>query len=123
MTAEASDDRGVAIVWALALVSLLLLVGLACAGVAAQAVARQRAATVADLAALAAVQAIVDPCAKAASTAAANGMSLTACAQEGTDVVIEVSSAAPETTVRLLALLGRPAADVRSSARAGEPSP
>ena len=121
MTAWRRDDRGVAVVWALALVSVLMLVGLASSGVAAQAVARQRVAAVADIAALAAAQALVEPCGRAARVAGDNGLALTQCEPDGVDVVVEVSAPAPAIVVRLLGFLGRPAEDVREVARAGAP--
>jgi uncharacterized membrane protein len=85
------------------------------------AVARQRVATVADVAALAGAQAIADPCASAGASATANGMALVACVVDGADVMVEVSAAAPPVARRLLALLGHAAPDVTMSARAGSP--
>jgi secretion/DNA translocation related TadE-like protein len=111
-----------AVVWALTLVSVLLLVGLVSSGVAALAVARQRTTSVADIASLAAAQALVDPCGRAADVADQNGMTLTQCTLDGWDVVVQVSAPAPEVVVRLLAFLGRPAGEVQGAARAGAPS-
>ena len=121
VTGRGAGDRGVAVVWSLALVSGLLVIGLASAGVGALAVARQRAATVADIAALAAAQALADPCGEATRVAAENQMSITACAADGEDMVVEVSAPPPATAIRLLSFLGRPAEDVRALARAGPP--
>jgi secretion/DNA translocation related TadE-like protein len=114
-------DRGAATVWALALMSVVLLAGLVAATVGSLAVTRQRAATVADVAALAGAQAIGDPCASADASTAANGMALVSCVVDGTDVVVQVSAAAPAVARRLLAMLGRVAPDVTVTARAGAP--
>ena len=114
-------EDGAAIIWALALVNLLLLTGLAVAGVTAQVVARQRAAAVADIAALVAAQADGSGCAHASDSARANAMELTACVTDGADVVVTVAAPAPAVVARLLGLLGRPAASVTASARAGPP--
>ena len=123
MTVPHRDDRGVAVVWALTLVSLLLLVGVVSSGVAALAVARQRVAAVADIAALAAAQALWDPCGRAAHVAGQNAMAVVACSPDGIDVVVEVSAPAPAMVIRLLGVLGRPVGDVRATARAGAPTP
>lgn len=114
-------DSGAAMVWSLALTSLLLTAGLAAAGVGALAVTRQRVATVADIAALAGAQAVVDQCGTAVASVEANGMAAVSCALDGDDVVVEVSAAAPAVVHRLLGMLGRSAAEVRASARAGPP--
>lgn len=121
MTTWRSEDRGMAVVWSLALVNVLLLAGFASSAVAALAVARQRAAAVADIAALSAAQALADPCGRAAQVAGENGMALTRCEPDGVDAVVQVSAPAPAIVVRLLGFLGRPADDVRASARAGAP--
>ena len=106
-TSASADEGGAAVVWSLALVSLLLTVGLVTMALAAQVLARQRAATAADVAALVAAQALDDPCGSAGASAAANGPSLTACGQDGLDVVVEVTMPAPAVVARLLTLLGR----------------
>jgi secretion/DNA translocation related TadE-like protein len=114
-------DEGAATIWSLALVNLLLLVGLVTAGIAGQAVTRQRAAAVADIAALAGAQSLSDPCAAAGGSAAANGMELATCASDGIDVVVDVRVAAPAIVARLLAFLGREAQPITARARAGAP--
>jgi secretion/DNA translocation related TadE-like protein len=116
-------DRGAASVWSLALVQLLLLVALVCAGVASQVLTRQNATTVADLASLAAAQAVDDPCGQAGRVAAANEMSLMGCHADGADVVVEVAASPSPLVRRLFALLGRDAVQVTVAARAGPPSP
>ena len=107
--------------WSLALVNVLLLVGLGAAAVGALAVTRQRAATVADVAAVAGAQALVDPCADAVAIVEANGMAAVACQLDGADVVVEVRAEAPPVVSRLLGLLGRSVPEVRATARAGPP--
>lgn len=119
---EERDERGAAIVWALALVWVLLLVGFAAAGVTAQTIARQRAATAADIAALAGAQGLGDPCVFAERSARANGMALASCTIEGSDVTVEVTAPPPAVVGRLLAVLGRDAPPVSATARAGPPS-
>ena len=120
---DEARETGAAVVWALALVSVLLLVGLVSAAATAQVIARQRAATVADIAALAGAQASGDPCAAAEESAQANGMQLAECTVEGMDVVVDVASTPPAVVTRLLGFLGRVAMPVRESARAGPPTP
>ncbi len=114
-------ERGAATVWSLALVTVLLVFGLAAAAVGALAVTRQRAATVADVAAVTGAQALVDPCTEATAIVEANGMVVVACGFDGADVVVDVSTPAPPVVHRLLALLGRGVPEVRASARAGPP--
>lgn len=117
----ALSDRGAAIVWALALVSVILLAGLLGGAVAEESVVRQRTATAADLSVLAAAQAVGDACAAAAATAAANGVSLATCTFDGADAVVEVRRPPPALVSRLLALLGHRPVDVTATARAGPP--
>lgn len=90
-------ERGSASVWVLALAGVLAVVGLAAVLVAMAVVARHRATTAADLAALAgaggAVEGEADPCAGAAAVAAANGARLRACSVDAAavaDVVVGV---------------------------------
>ena len=116
-----ADDRGAATVLALALVHVLLMLGMVGAVIGAMAVTRARVAAVADLAALAAAQSYGDPCTGARSVAKANGMVAASCTNDGTDLVVEVTAAAPEAVARLLAVLGRDAAPVTARARAGMP--
>ena len=114
-------ERGAATVWSLALVNVLLLVGLGAAAVGALAVTRQRAATVADVAALAGAQAVLDPCADAVAIVEANGMAAVSCELDAADVLVEVRAEASPVVSRLFALLGRTVPEVRASARAGPP--
>lgn len=130
MTSPASRggcDRGAATVWALALASVLLLAGLITLAAVEQGLARQRAATAADLAAIAGAQALADPCGRAQASAEANGAVLTGCRVEPTvgevaaDVFVDVQMAPPALVVRLLDLLGRSAHPISATARAGPP--
>lgn len=96
-----SGEAGAGSVLVLSVTALLLLVAMTAAAVAAVAVARQRAAAVADLAALAAAQHALDgqpaACSWAARTAAADGGRLRSCLLDGdvADVVAEVRPAGP----------------------------
>jgi len=90
------SDSGVAAVLILALASVLALVGALTTSLAAVAVARQRAAAVADLAALAAASHVLTgpaaACVRAAAVAQRNGGRLTRCRVDGerVDVWAEV---------------------------------
>lgn len=94
-------DAGAGAVLVLCAASLLLLVAMTAAAVGAVAVARQRAAAVADLAALAAAQHALEgeaaACAWAARTTSADGGRLRSCALEGdvAEVVAEVRPPGP----------------------------
>jgi secretion/DNA translocation related TadE-like protein len=98
--AWATDQRGAATVLAVAMTGVLLLVGAATGVVAAIFVAHRKAQAAADLAALAGATALADrsgedPCGLAADVAAANHATLTSCAVEGEDVVVEVGVTGP----------------------------
>ena len=114
-------DEGVALVWALALVSVVLLAGLLCAGVGVRALERARAGTVADIAALSAAQAPDDACAAAQDTARANAMEVSACVVDGDDVIVTVESPTAPFVARVLGLLGQPSSAVTATSRAGPP--
>lgn len=99
-SARAPDQRGAAAVLVVAMTGVLLLVGAATGVVAAIFVAHRQAQAAADLAALAGATAIAvrdgrDPCGQAAGVAAANGATLSSCAVEGEDVVVEVVVTGP----------------------------
>lgn len=89
-------DRGAAAVLVLTTAAVLVLAGSTVSAVAAVGIARQRAATVADLAALAAAQRALEgepaACRTAARIAAANGAGLVSCLLAGdvAEVVAEV---------------------------------
>ena len=116
---DARGDQGAAVVWTLALIPLLLLAFSASAVAGALAVARQRVATAADVAVLAAAQALADPCAAADRAAHANGTTLVACSVEADDVTVTVSRPAPELVARIAGMLGGDPPDLSSTARAG----
>ncbi len=118
---RARDDRGSATVLALA-VLVVVCFGAAIGFAKAQAVLVSRqAAGAADLAALAAAQADVAPCARAASVASANGTTLVECGTDGLDAFVRVEAPAPWLVVRLLNSFGFPAPVIGASARAGQP--
>ena len=115
------EDRGAALVWALALVSVILMAGFVALALGQQAVARQQVAAAADVAALGAAQTDGDPCSVAQTLATANEVQLIACAIDGVDVVVRVSRPAPPLVVRLFGMVGTRAPDVVGVARAGPP--
>jgi secretion/DNA translocation related TadE-like protein len=117
--ADEHGDRGSAVVWALALVVVILTASFVAAAVAQQAMVRQRVGSAADVAALAAAQSDGDPCAAAGRVAVANESTLVACAIDGLDVVVQVSRPAPDLVRRLFALLGSSPRAVVGVARAG----
>jgi len=96
-----AGEAGVAGVLVLALAAVLALVGALSTGLAAVAVARQRAAAVADLAALAAAARVLDgravACDRAEDVARRNGGRLTGCRLDGdrVEIVAEVRPAGP----------------------------
>lgn len=114
-------DEGAATIWAVALLAVLGLVATATGAVASLAVARQRVAMAADLAALAAASTWGDPCAAAARSAAGNGAVLLTCARDGPDVLVAVAAEVPSLAGRVFTLLGHPVEQVTASARAGPP--
>lgn len=107
-------ERGAATVFAVSLVVVLLLLGMAAVFVTATAAAHRRAQAGADLAALAgaaALQSGTDPCAEAATIAAENGVRLSACGVEGMDVLVTALLDGPEFAGHSF--------EVRGTARAG----
>lgn len=107
-------ERGAATILVVAVGSLLLMIGLAMAGVASVVVAHREAQSAADLAALAGAQAQVRGdagCAVSRAVARANRARLTGCAVLGSDLVVQVSRAVrPGFGLRF---------DLAASARAG----
>lgn len=91
---ERSGERGSVTVYVLSLVLLLTVLAVGTAGFAGLAVAKHRATTAADLAALAAASAPVSTsasgCDLAVDTAARNGGRVTDCVREGSDVTVTV---------------------------------
>lgn len=117
----AGGEEGVAIVWSLALVSILMIVAAVGAAVVGLATVRMKVAGVADLAALAAAQSATDACGAASEVVLANGLTLADCAVDGADVVVTVSGTPPDASARLIAVLGGEPRLVSASARAGPP--
>ncbi|MDO8309084.1 MAG: hypothetical protein Q7V58_12105 [Actinomycetota bacterium] len=113
------SDDGAATIWAVALLAVIGLVATASGGVAALAVARQRVALAADLAALAAASSWSDACTAAARSAEANGVLLLSCARDGPDVLVEVAAPVPPLAGQVFTMLGHPVEQVTASARAG----
>ena len=116
------DERGAAIVWALALVAVIAVFGLAASAVALRVAARQQAAAAADLAALAGAAAPDDQCAVAAHLADANGATLVDCRTDGTDLVVTVNAEAPNALQLFATVLGAQVSPVEATARAGAPA-
>ena len=84
-------SAGSATIYVLALAAALMTVSAVVTGFAGLTVAKHRAVTAADLAALAAAAAVTtDPCAVATETARHNGARVTECVQEGSDVLVAV---------------------------------
>lgn len=110
------DDRGSATPFAVACLGLLVLLAAALGVTTAMVRAHRQAQAAADLAALAAAQAVRsgDPCAAGAGTAARNGARLVTCSVDGRDVTVRVEVAGPR-------WLGQDA-DLAAQARAG-PAP
>ena len=108
------DQRGSASMLAVALLSVLLLVGAALGGVAAIVWAHRTAQSAADLSALAGatdLQEGADACGTAARIAGVNHARLTSCVVQGEEVVVEVTVTGPR-------WLGQEA-DLSARARAG----
>lgn len=87
------NERGVAVIVVLGLVSLLVLLGLVSGGVVALVVAHRRVQAAADLAALAGAEAVRsggDPCGAATVVAERNGANADACRIDGPDVTVTV---------------------------------
>lgn len=86
-------ERGAATVLVMAFAGALLLVGAACAVVAALLLAHRTAQAAADLAALAAAQALAeggDACGQAAAVAGRHGAQVVTCAPGGAEVRVTV---------------------------------
>lgn len=114
MSRRQTPEHGSATVFAVACLSLLLVLGAALGVVAAMVRAHRMAQSAADLAALAGATAAArgaDPCPAAARTAAANDAALTVCTPAGREVVVRVTVPGPH-------WLGQEA-DLEGEARAG----
>jgi secretion/DNA translocation related TadE-like protein len=107
-------DRGAVTVLALAVLAMLILLTAGFGVAEAIVVAHRRAQAAADLAALAAAQAIQrarDPCGEASTVAAGNGAALDQCRIDGEDVLVTARVPGP----RWLGAHG----DLSAQARAG----
>lgn len=113
------DERGSATVWTVALMTVLLLAGCLALTVAQVVLVRQRLASAADLAAVAAAQQPAQGCARAAHFAHANGVDLDSCWFDGLDHWVVVKRGAPSLLVRIATLVGAKAQDLRVTSRAG----
>lgn len=117
------DDRGLATVWAAAGVAVLMAVLLLGLYLGSAVVARHRAASAADLGALAgAADAVLGPtaaCDRAGRVVVAAGAELTGCALDGWDVLVEVRVRVP---LRPGPVLGVPST-ASARARAGPAVP
>lgn len=115
----APRDDGVATVLVLGLASVLVLLGCVTAALGAVAVARQRAASAADLSALAAAEAVLQgpavACRRAAALAHRVGAELSGCTVAGDEVDVLVAIRPPGVVGRLGAASAR--------ARAGPVAP
>lgn len=123
----ASRDRGASTVLALALVMVICTAGSVLLTLGQLAVARQRAATAADLAVLAGAARTLwgagEACAMAADIATRHEAVMDECRVDGLDLVIDVSVAAPPLVRALARAAGESAGRVRAKARAGPLDP
>lgn len=110
------DDAGIAVVWAAALTTMLVLAAFVVASVGSVIAARAKAASVADLAAIAAVQG--SGCDTASWIAHANGVHLMSCEVRGSEVVVGVTAPPPLLLQRVTQLLGQPTPAISVVARA-----
>ena len=117
------EDTGSATLWSLVLITVLLTAGCLAMAVAQVAPARQRLSSAADLTVLAAAQQPSQGCARAAHIAQANGVDLTACWFDGVDHWVEVRLPPPTLLVRIAAVVGARADDLRVTSRAGPDLP
>jgi secretion/DNA translocation related TadE-like protein len=92
------DERGAVVVVALGLVAVLVFVAAVCVGTVAIVLSHRRAQTAADLAALAAAQALQsggDACAAATGIAERHHVAVTRCVVDGMTVVVAVADRLP----------------------------
>lgn len=113
------SERGSATVWSIALMSLLVSVAMFGFTLAQAALARQRVATSADLAALAAASTWLEPCQRARAVAESNRTALITCEVSASGTAVEVGMPAPNLVERLLRWLGKEPAGFIGRARAG----
>jgi secretion/DNA translocation related TadE-like protein len=105
------SDSGIATLWGLAIIGILLLFAAVAAGVVSLIGARHQAETAADLAALAGAQTVAygdgDPCQVASWVAVANRGRLTRCAVDGDSVEVRVEVESPRLLGQTWTLTGR----------------
>ena len=121
MSSASRDDQGSATIWVLCCCGVVLALATAILALGAALVARHRASVVADLAALAAAQALLEgvaPCPSAARVAARQAGELVRCSVVG-DAVEVVAQVSIIPTGRLSAVL--PPARARARAGRGPP--
>jgi secretion/DNA translocation related TadE-like protein len=104
-------ESGIATLWGLAIIGILLLFAAVSAGVVSLVGARHQAETAADLAALAGAQTAADgtgdPCQAADRVAAANRGRLVRCAVDGDVVAVRVEVESPRLLGHTWTLTGR----------------
>ena len=110
------DDRGAAALWSLALTVLLVAGALVIAMVGSIGVARARAATVADLAAVAGAR--TGTCTSAREVVDRNLMMVSECTVDDGDVVVRVTTPMPALAQHVLDVLGG-TVEIQVDARAG----
>jgi secretion/DNA translocation related TadE-like protein len=105
------SESGIATLWGLAIIGILLLFAAVSAGVVSLVGARHQAETAADLAALAAAQAVADgdgdACRVAGRVAVANRGRLVRCAVDGDIVQVRVEVDSPRLLGQAWTLTGR----------------
>lgn len=129
VTGARSSEQGSAAVLALVLAVVLVTVAVAAGALGGLLVGQRRAAAAADLAALAAAEALtgvaavapapVDSCGQAERIAAANGARLTGCRAEGLEVTVSVVVEVPVPVAGAVEVAGRARAGPAVSGSAG----
>jgi secretion/DNA translocation related TadE-like protein len=107
---SARSESGVATIWGLAIMGILLLLAAFSAGVVSLVGARHQAEAAADLAAIAGAQAAVnggDACRSARRIAVANGGELVACGVDDEVVEVRVEVDSPRLLGQVWTLIGR----------------
>ena len=113
------SDRGSATMVALIIIPALSASAFFMLALAQQALVRQELRTAADLAALAAAQALGANCERAADISHAHGVTLESCAPDGADWTIHVSLPPAPLMQRFAAMLGQELSDQVQHATAG----
>ncbi|MGV1037229.1 MAG: Rv3654c family TadE-like protein [Candidatus Nanopelagicales bacterium] len=120
---EHRADRGAATIYVMAMALICLVAAVAAVAIGEVAIARARASSAADLAALAAADNRQSgaPCERAGSVAAAGGARLTSCEQVGSDVLVQVEGQLPHLVRVAAGAAGQRAPTIHVVARAGPP--